>query len=83
MLSLHARMQILPNGRVWLPVLVEALVDVVTGPRKSILVDKKLIDGPNANQRGKIWMPLVLLAQVFQSDLMHSHLTGLLSIKQS
>lgn len=57
-------MQILPNGAVWLPSLVERIVEVATGDTKSIVVDKKLIDGPNANQRGKLWIPLVILAQV-------------------
>lgn len=28
------------------------------------MVDKKLIDGPNPNERGKWWIPLVMLGQV-------------------
>lgn len=56
--------QILPDSTVWLPNLVEKIVEVATGPTKSLLIDKKLIEGPNANQRHKIWIPLLLLAQV-------------------
>jgi hypothetical protein len=58
-------LQILPNDTVWLLNLVERIVEVATGESKSILVDSKLIDGPNANQRGKLWIPLALLAQFF------------------
>lgn len=55
--------KILPNGMVWLPAVVEQIVQVATGATTSIFVDKKLIDGPNANERGKWWIPLVILAQ--------------------
>jgi hypothetical protein len=54
--------QILPNGTVWLPALVERIVEVATGPTSSIFVDKKLIDGPNANERGKWWIPLEIIS---------------------
>ncbi|EFJ18020.1 hypothetical protein SELMODRAFT_178526 [Selaginella moellendorffii] len=57
--------KILPNGTVWVPNLVGRLVQVVTNEHPSLLVDKKLIEGPNANNRGKLWIPLVLLAQYF------------------
>ncbi|CAM6096423.1 unnamed protein product [Calypogeia fissa] len=57
--------KILPDGTVWLPNLVEKIVEVATGPTESLLVDKKLIEGPNANQRGKIWIPLLILFQYF------------------
>ncbi|BBN14860.1 hypothetical protein MPTK1_6g15100 [Marchantia polymorpha subsp. ruderalis] len=57
--------KILPDSTVWLPNLVEKIVEVATGPTKSLLIDKKLIEGPNANQRHKIWIPLLLLAQYF------------------
>ncbi len=60
-------MQILPNDTVWLLNLVERIVEVATGESKSILVDSKLINGPNANQMGKLWIPLALLAQVYFS----------------
>jgi len=55
--------KILPNGMVWLPAVVEQIVQVATGATTSIFVDKKLIDGPNANERGKWWIPLVIVAQ--------------------
>jgi GTP-binding protein len=55
--------KILPNETVWLISLVERIVELATSENKSILVDKKLIDGPDANRRGKLWIPLVLLAQ--------------------
>lgn len=64
--------QILPDGTVWLPNLVEKIVEVATGPTKSLLVDKKLIEGPNANQRGKIWIPLLVLFQVCASRMLVS-----------
>ncbi|KAG0597476.1 hypothetical protein M758_UG342200 [Ceratodon purpureus] len=57
--------KILPNGTVWLPALVERIVEVATSDTDSILVDKKLIDGPNANERGKWWIPLLVVAQYF------------------
>ncbi|CAM6065019.1 unnamed protein product [Sphagnum tenellum] len=57
--------KILPNDTVWLLNLVERIVEVATGESKSILVDSKLINGPNANQTGKLWIPLALLAQFF------------------
>jgi len=59
--------QILPNDTVWLLNLVERIVEVASGESKSILVDSKLINGPNANQTGKLWIPLALLAQVYFS----------------
>eukprot|EP00246_Nothoceros_aenigmaticus_P000253 TRINITY_DN1037_c0_g1_i1.p1 TRINITY_DN1037_c0_g1~~TRINITY_DN1037_c0_g1_i1.p1 ORF type:complete len:366 (+),score=68.62 TRINITY_DN1037_c0_g1_i1:42-1100(+) len=55
--------KLLPDGTVWLPRLVEKIVDVVSGEVQSLHVDKKLIEGPNANQRGKIWIPLIIAAQ--------------------
>lgn len=39
-------------------------MDVVSGDGKSLHVDQRLIEGPNANQRGKFWIPLILAAQV-------------------
>ncbi|CAM6103014.1 unnamed protein product [Calypogeia fissa] len=60
--------KILPNRTVWLPNLVEKIVEVATGPTESLLVDKKLIEGPNANQRGNIWIPLLILFQVCTSQ---------------
>lgn len=56
--------QILPNGIAWIPNLVETITEVVLSGGKSILVDKKLIEGPNPNERGKIFIPLILAFQV-------------------
>jgi len=57
--------KILPNGTIWLPTLVDHIVEAATSDNKSIVVDKKLIDGPNPNERGKWWIPLVMLGQYF------------------
>lgn len=43
---------------------MDHIVEVATNDNKSIVVDKKLIDGPNPNDRGKWWIPLVMLGQV-------------------
>lgn len=56
--------QILPDGTVWLPKLVEHIVDIATSSIPPVVIDKKLIEGPDANKRGKIYVPLILLAQV-------------------
>ncbi|XP_024367577.1 translocase of chloroplast 34 [Physcomitrium patens] len=57
--------KVLPNGSVWLPALVDRIAEVATGATPSIHVDQKLIDGPNANGKGKWWIPLIILAQYF------------------
>lgn len=57
--------KILPNGISWIPNLVKTIVDVVSNGSKGILVDKKLIEGPNPNARHKMWIPLILAAQFF------------------
>ncbi|CAN6480592.1 unnamed protein product [Victoria cruziana] len=57
--------KVLPNGTVWLPSLVEKVTDVISNGSKPILVDKKLIEGPNPNERGKIWIPIILALQYF------------------
>jgi len=57
-------MQILPNGTAWIPNLVQTITDVITKGGQSITVDQKLIDGPNPNNRGKIFIPLILAFQV-------------------
>eukprot|EP00249_Psilotum_nudum_P032181 c47398_g1_i1 orf=239-1213(-) len=57
--------KILPDGNVWLPNLVEQIVGVVTNGSQSILIDQKLIEGPDANRRGKFFIPLLLLIQYF------------------
>lgn len=44
--------------------MVKTIIDVVSNGSKGILVDKKLIEGPNPNARFKMWLPLIMLAQV-------------------
>lgn len=56
--------QIVPNGTAWIPNLVKTVADVVGNGSKGILVDKKLIEGPNPNQRGKLLIPIILAIQV-------------------
>ncbi|XP_010251084.1 PREDICTED: translocase of chloroplast 34, chloroplastic-like [Nelumbo nucifera] len=57
--------KILPNGTAWIPNLVKTITDVVSNGSKAILVDKKLIEGPNPNDRGKFFIPLILAFQYF------------------
>ncbi|KAE9465104.1 hypothetical protein C3L33_03000, partial [Rhododendron williamsianum] len=57
--------KIVPNGTAWIPNLVKTVADVVGNGSKGILVDKKLIEGPNPNQRGKLLIPIILAIQYF------------------
>ncbi|KAH7855351.1 hypothetical protein Vadar_023952 [Vaccinium darrowii] len=57
--------KIVPNGTAWIPNLVKTVADTVSNGSKSILVDKKLIEGPNPNQRGKLLIPIILAIQYF------------------
>ncbi|KAL4574938.1 hypothetical protein LXL04_021778 [Taraxacum kok-saghyz] len=57
--------KVLPNGTAWIPNIVEVITKVATNESQSILVDQKLIDGPNANDRGKPFIPLILAFQYF------------------
>lgn len=57
--------KVLPNDIVWIPNLMERITDVVTKGGKSITVDQKLIDGPDPNNRGKLFIPLILAFQYF------------------
>ncbi|CAA6656433.1 unnamed protein product [Spirodela intermedia] len=59
------QMRVLPDGTVWIPNLVKTITDIVLNGSKAITVDQKLIDGPNPNQRGKIFIPLILALQYF------------------
>lgn len=56
--------QILPTGTPWIPSLVQTITDVAINGKRSILIDQKLIEGPNANDRGKLYIPLILAIQV-------------------
>ncbi|OAY62036.1 translocase of chloroplast 33, chloroplastic isoform X2 [Manihot esculenta] len=55
--------KILPNGEAWIPSLVKEIIGVATNGNKSIFVDKKLIDGSESNDRGKVLIPLILGVQ--------------------
>ncbi|GAV71413.1 AIG1 domain-containing protein [Cephalotus follicularis] len=55
--------KILPNGDAWIPNLVKTIINVATNGREGITVDKKLIDGPDSNERGKVLIPVIALAQ--------------------
>ncbi|KAK6121938.1 hypothetical protein DH2020_044314 [Rehmannia glutinosa] len=55
--------KILPSGTPWIPNLVHTITDVALNGKEGILVDQKLIEGPNANERGKLYIPLILAVQ--------------------
>lgn len=55
--------KVLPDGTVWLPKLVEHIVEIATSSVQPVVIDKKLIEGPNANKRGKIFIPIILMLQ--------------------
>ncbi|PNY12341.1 translocase of chloroplast 34-like [Trifolium pratense] len=57
--------KVLPNGIAWIPNLVKTIIEVAMNGCKSISVDKKLIEGPNPNDRGKRYIPLILAFQYF------------------
>jgi len=57
--------KVLPNGIAWIPNLVQTITEVVLNGSKSIVVDKKLIEGPNPNERGKFLIPLIFAFQYF------------------
>lgn len=55
--------KVLPNGVAWIPNLVSAITEVTLNGSKSIHVDKKMIEGPNPNEKGKILIPFIALLQ--------------------
>ncbi|XP_052729173.1 translocase of chloroplast 34 isoform X1 [Vigna angularis] len=57
--------KVLPNGTAWIPHLVQTITEIALNKSVSIHVDKNLIEGPNPNQRGKLWIPLVFALQYF------------------
>ncbi|KAF7801396.1 Translocase of chloroplast 34 [Senna tora] len=57
--------KVLPNGTAWISWLVQTITEVALNRSESIHVDKKLIDGPNPNQSGKLWIPLIFALQYF------------------
>ncbi|KAL3337892.1 hypothetical protein AABB24_030180 [Solanum stoloniferum] len=57
--------KILPDGIAWIPNLLQTITEVVISESKGILVDKKLIEGPNPNNKGKLLIPLIATFQYF------------------
>ncbi|ERN15183.1 translocase of chloroplast 34, chloroplastic [Amborella trichopoda] len=57
--------KILPNGTAWLPELVKTITEVVLNGSKPILVDQKLIEGPDPNSKGRFLIPFILAFQYF------------------
>ncbi|XP_075513337.1 translocase of chloroplast 34-like isoform X2 [Primulina tabacum] len=57
--------KILPTGSPWIPNLVRTITEITLNGKKSILVDRKLIEGPNANDRGKLFIPVIVAFQYF------------------
>ncbi|CAN8298127.1 unnamed protein product [Cochlearia groenlandica] len=55
--------KILPDGTAWIPNLVRTITEISFNGSKSIHVDKKLVDGPNPNERGKRLIPLIFAFQ--------------------
>ncbi|KAM3281933.1 translocase of chloroplast 34, chloroplastic [Capsicum chacoense] len=55
--------KILPNGTAWIPSLLQTITDVVLSESNGILVDQKLIEGPNPNNKGKLLIPLIAAFQ--------------------
>lgn len=43
---------------------MKAVIDVATNKGKAVVVDKKLVDGSGSDDKGKVWIPAILLAQV-------------------
>ncbi|KAL7146643.1 hypothetical protein ABFS83_06G055600 [Erythranthe nasuta] len=52
--------KILPIGTPWIPNLIQTVSEIVLNGQKGIVVDQRLIEGSNANDRGKLFIPLIL-----------------------
>ncbi|XP_039025135.1 translocase of chloroplast 33, chloroplastic-like isoform X2 [Hibiscus syriacus] len=52
--------KILPNGEAWILNLVKAITTVATNKCQVIVVSKKLVDGSDVNDKGKLWIPVIL-----------------------
>lgn len=57
--------KVLPNGDVWLVKLVEGIVNISTSGAAPVIITQQLIDGPDVNNRGKLFIPLLILFQFF------------------
>lgn len=51
--------KVLPIGIAWIPNLVKTITEVAMKGCKSFYVDKKLIEGPNPNEKGNNYIPLI------------------------
>lgn len=57
--------KVLPCGTAWIPNLVKTITEVALNRSKAILVNKKLIEGPDPNRRWKEFIPLIFAFQYF------------------
>ncbi|KAI6672170.1 hypothetical protein NL676_000076 [Syzygium grande] len=57
--------KVLPCGAAWIPNLVRTIAEVALNGSKAILVNKKLIEGPNPNRSWKEFIPLIFAFQHF------------------
>ncbi|AQL08160.1 Translocase of chloroplast 34, chloroplastic [Zea mays] len=57
--------KILPDGTPWVPKLMKEITVVISNGSKPIHVDQKLIDGPNPNNRWKMFIPIILAVEYF------------------
>ncbi|KAB1221173.1 Translocase of chloroplast 34 [Morella rubra] len=64
-LVLRYALVVLPDGTAWIPHLVKTITEAVLNGSEPIFVDKKLIEGPNPNDRGKFLIPLLFAFQFF------------------
>ncbi|KAF5743868.1 translocase of chloroplast 33 chloroplastic-like [Tripterygium wilfordii] len=55
--------KILPNDEAWIPNLVKVITDVATNGKNSIIVDRKLVEGSDSNDKGKMFIPLIIGVQ--------------------
>ncbi|XP_018442792.2 translocase of chloroplast 34, chloroplastic [Raphanus sativus] len=55
--------KILPDGSSWITNLYKTITEISFNGNKSIHVDKKLVEGPNPNARGKRLIPLIFAFQ--------------------
>jgi hypothetical protein len=57
--------KVLPNGTVWLPQLMRKIAEQATGPRRAFRADAaSAAKHANPNRRRKLWIPVILLAQI-------------------
>lgn len=57
--------KVLPNEEVFLVRLVEGIVDDIIRGGSGLQINQEFLDGPRRNNRGKLLIPIVILAQYF------------------